>query len=269
MNEYPEEEALIKAGPLTFRKVKHSAWTQHKVKNGDLVFHAKASSGHSYQMYAPGSGGVHVVHRTPDGLPSRLYPKSGSGTSHGSLREAKAACAAHHALITARHMNRSIRPTNQEENTVHSEGLFEEIFKSETDECCPTCGGDVEVVEKGGKKKLKAKGKGMAKQIGNEMAPHKGPASGQVSPPRTGSLGSAVDRNHSSKPRKPASGIVKALFPSVDRVQLVEYTGLASDAALAQQIEASQDPTKAHQLFTPSARNMEMERASTEMVAEE
>lgn len=138
---------------------------------------------------------------------------------------------------------------------------FEDIFKSEG-ECCPTCGGDVEVVEKGGKKKMKAKMKGgVAKRVGNEMDPHKGKPSGSVfvGPSRAGSLGGAVDRNASSKPRKPASGVVKS-FPSVDRVQLVQYEGLGMDAALAQQIQDSQDPTKPHQLYTPSARNLAVEQ---------
>lgn len=173
--------------------------------------------------------------------------------------------------MTLKWPKKSMKYTHQGETKMSKDlESFEEIFKSEGDEAhCPTCGGEVEVVEKGGKKKMKAK-RGMAKEIGNEMDPHKGGKTGSfVDHKRPGSLGSAVDRNHSSSPRKPRNGVVKseggeALFPMTNRVQLVEYTGIGDDAALAKQIEDSQDPQKAHSLYTPSLRNLAVENEGGE-----
>jgi hypothetical protein len=133
---------------------------------------------------------------------------------------------------------------------------FKRSFEEGEEVYCPTCGGEAEVVEKGGKKKLR--GKGLAKRVGNEMDPHKGGKTGSfVASKRTGGGEQSPERNHAVKPHAPRSGVVKAMFPMVSKVQLVEYTGLSEDNALAQQIEASH-AGQDHTLFTPSQRNLAM-----------
>lgn len=144
---------------------------------------------------------------------------------------------------------KSMSFTNHKENQM--EETFEDMFKSEA--VCGECGQHMD--EEVQKSAAKRKKKGMAKQIGNEMDPHKGGKTGTfVNHQRPGSLGSKVDRNHSSKPRKPANGmvgksegeeieqpeqkptVVKALFPVRHNVQLVDYalvgqTGMVEDTS--------------------------------------
>ena len=150
------------------------------------------------------------------------------------------------------------KSTNHEESFMS----FEEIFKSEHEETCESCG---QAIEKGmkhkGKKGKKGKKTGLAHKIGNEMDPHRGKPSGSVfvGPSRGGYKAGTVDREHAKKPHAPASGIVKALFPVQASPQLAVYDGLTEDAALAQNIEASLTPGAAHNLFMPSARNLAVE----------
>lgn len=192
-----------------------------------------------------------------------------SSLKAGARGDLKLAAALHHANMK-RSSKKSMQYTQGETKMSKELESFEEIFKSDGDEAhCPTCGGEVEIVEKGGKKKMKARG--VAKKIGNEMDPHKGGKTGTfVDHKRPGSLGSAVDRDHAKKPHAPRSGVVKseggeALFPQATTpFRLVQYTGLGEDAALAKQIEDSQDPQKAHSLYTPSMRNLAVENEGGE-----
>jgi hypothetical protein len=130
----------------------------------------------------------------------------------------------------------------------------EEFFKS-GEAYCPTCGAESDVyVSKGGKKKLKHRGT-MADRVGNEKDPHRGGKTGSFVEHNVRQGPAKVDRNHAAEPHAPRSGVVKAMFPTVDQVQLVEYTGLGDDSALAQQIEEGN-------LVTPPQRNLRMEQES-------
>lgn len=130
---------------------------------------------------------------------------------------------------------------------MEKENMFEEIFKSET---CPHCGEDLY-------KAKKPKKKHTAQALGNELNPHKGSATGVQATPARASTGPIVDRRASAK-----RGIVKgekACFPISGGVRLAVYDNGEGDRALASDIEASVTG-RAHGLFTPSARNLEMER---------
>ena len=229
---------------------------------------------HPDNLYINKQAGGHVLsHNPPQGKVSHhgVFPTRGAAVAHikkttlGKVYHAPGTSAATRKKNTAS-LNRMTKMKSMQYTTQQEEHMEEPVVKSFSEFF-----DDGDTVEKGMKMKKKAKGRGVAKQIGNEMDPHRGKPSGSVfvGPSRGGYKAGAVDRDHARKPHAPRSGVVgnasmksegaptlsKALFPVTDRVQLAVYAGLPEDNALAQNIERQT-------LHVPPSRNLAMERES-------
>ena len=143
---------------------------------------------------------------------------------------------------------------------------FEDIFKSET---CEHCGNEI---QKGDKKRKK----GVAKDIGNEMDPHrhKPAGSGPVIAPRAGVHKTGSVQRNAVQPKNPTvtnkseqPDLSKALFPLNSNPQLVQYVGPENDQSLAKSIEIAAQPGSGTEsgLYASSRRNLAMEQESAKM----